>query len=587
MPVSTIAQAARLLSRGELSAVELTEMTLRRIDALDAQLSAFITLTAERALEQARAADREIAAGRYRGPLHGIPIGLKDLFYTRGILTSGHSKIGIDHVPSFDATTSAKLFEAGALLMGKLATHEFAHGGPSFDLPWPPARNPWNTAHFTGGSSSGSAAAVAAGLVFGALGSDTGGSIRTPASYCGVVGLKPTYGLVSRHGVIPNSFSLDHCGPLTWTVEDCAIMLQAIAGYDSKDPSSINAPVPDYPALLAGGIKGMRLGVLRHLWEEDLPADDELCQAMEDAIGVLRELGAVVETARIWPAQHYYDVKVIISESEAFCIQQRDLTRRPGDYGAHYLGRVLVACLFQSADYVRAHRQRRRLVEEMLPLYEKYDALVTAGMGPAPRLESHRSIGFWDKWQKPSITTVFDVTGGPALMLCNGFARSGMPLGMQIAGRPFDDATVLRVANAYEQATAWRTRRPPLVAGARAPDVVLSEHGEAGPKPDPGMRQLVEALVGRAGLTLPEPVLQQLCEAAPYALAMVSRLPMHSWPDEPANVFRFPEAWHAWAARRDRGRRQRGKSVRTASRRGDAIRKAQSPRAPRRQGGGT
>lgn len=542
LPASTIAQAARLLARRELSAVELTEAALRRIEAFDAQLSAFITLTAERALEQARQADREIGAGKYRGALHGIPVGLKDLFYTQGIRTSGHSKIGMDHAPAFDATTTAKLTAAGALLMGKLATHEFAHGGPSFDLPWPPARNPWNSAHFTGGSSSGSAAAVAAGFVFGALGSDTGGSVRTPASYCGVVGLKPTYGLVSRHGVIPNSFSLDHCGPLTWNVEDCAILLKAIAGHDHKDPASASRAIPDYPALLGGRIKGIRIGVLRHLWEEDLPAGEELSQAMEDAIGVLRGLGATVETARIRPAQHYYDVKVVIAESEAFCVQHKDLIARPGDYGAHYLGRVLVACLFQSADYVRAQRQRRRLVEEMLPLYKKYDVLVTAGMGPAPQLASHEDIGFWDKWQKPSITTVFDVTGGPALMQCNGYARSGLPLGMQIAGRPFDDATVLRVGYAYEQATSWRSRRPTLIAGEKAAEIDVGA-GHKSPSAIPEeTRRLVEMLLERAGISPQEHIVHQLCEAAPYALAMVQRIPMHAWEDEPMSIFAFPES---------------------------------------------
>ncbi len=207
--------------------MELTRSLLERIASLDPQINSFLTVTADVAMTRARLAEQEVTSGRYRGPLHGIPVGLKDIYYTAGIRTTGHSKIGLAHVPSVDATTTKKLADAGAILMGKLATHEFAHGGPCFDLPWPPARNPWNTAHFTGGSSSGSAAAIAAGFVFEALGTDTGGSIRKPASYCGVVGLKPTYGLVSRYGVIPNSFSLDHCGPLAWTVEDCAIVLRA------------------------------------------------------------------------------------------------------------------------------------------------------------------------------------------------------------------------------------------------------------------------------------------------------------------------------------------------------------------------
>lgn len=537
----TIAEAANLIRSRKLSPVELAQALLARVEALDPQLNAFITVTGKLALEQARRAEKEIGSGNYRGPLHGVPFGLKDLYYTAGILTSGHSKIGLDHVPSFDATTAAKLYDAGAVLLGKLATHEFAHGGPSFDLPWPPARNPWNTAHFTGGSSSGSAAAVAAGLVPGALGTDTGGSIRTPASYCGVVGLKPTYGLVSRYGVIPNSFTLDHCGPLTWTVEDCAIMLQALAGHDARDPASAKLDVPDYRAALGKDIRGLRIGVLRHLWEEDLPASEELQQAMEEAIAVFRRLGARVETARMRPAQEYYDVKVIIAESEAFAVQQRDLACRPGDFGEHYLGRVLVACLFQGSDYVRAQRQRRHLVEDMVPLYEKYDVLITAGMGAAPRLESHRAIGFWDKWQKPSITTVFDVTGGPAIMVCNGYAKNGLPLGMQVAGRPFDEATVLRAAYAYEQATAWRSRRPQLTAGATPATLHLDHQADSRGPADPETRRLVETLAGRAGLKLPEHIVLQLCEAAPYALAMAQRMPAHAWEDEPGNVFVFPE----------------------------------------------
>ncbi len=234
----TIAEAARLIEQKRLSPVELTTALIRRTEALDPQLNAYLLLTADRALDQARQAEREIMAGRYRGPMHGIPFGLKDIYSTAGIRTTGHSRICLDTVPSADATTVRKLYEAGAVLTGKLATHEFAHGGPSFDLPWPPARNPWNREHFTGGSSSGSGAAVAAGFVPAALGSDTGGSIRGPAALCGIVGLKPTYGLVSRSGVYANSFSFDHAGPMTWTVEDCAIMLQAIAGHDPNDPAS-------------------------------------------------------------------------------------------------------------------------------------------------------------------------------------------------------------------------------------------------------------------------------------------------------------------------------------------------------------
>src|SRR6185436_10170819 len=317
---STIARASELIRSRKLSPVELAQAYLKRIADLDPQLRAYITLTADLALAQARAAEQEIANGRYRGPLHGIPFGLKDIYSTRGILTSAHSKVCADNIPAEDATTTRKLREAGAVLLGKLATHEFAHGGPSFDLQWPPARNPWNLEHFTGGSSSGSGAAVAAGLAPFALGSDTGGSIRGPASLCGIAGLMPTYGLVSRAGVIPNSFTFDHCGPMARTVEDCAILLQAIAGFDAKDAGSIEAEIPDYRAALRRDIKGVRIGVLRHYWEKDMPAHPDLAKAMDAAIDQFKKLGAKVEDCQTRPMQDSFDTKVLIGESEIYSI---------------------------------------------------------------------------------------------------------------------------------------------------------------------------------------------------------------------------------------------------------------------------
>ena len=293
--VLTIAEAAELIRTRKLSPVEYADSLLQRIDALEPQLNAFITRTAELARKQARAAETEIAAGRYRGPLHGIPFALKDIYNTKGILTSGGSRVCQDNIPAEDATTTRLLLDAGAVLLGKLQTHEFAHGGPSFDLPWPPARNPWHLEHFTGGSSSGSGAALAAGFVPASLGSDTGGSIRGPASFCGIAGLMPTSGLVSRAGVIPNSFTFDHCGPMARTVEDCAILLQTIAGFDPKDAGSIASEIPDYRAALTGNIKGLRIGVLRHYWESDIPAHPDLARAMDAAIGTFKKLGARVE----------------------------------------------------------------------------------------------------------------------------------------------------------------------------------------------------------------------------------------------------------------------------------------------------
>jgi aspartyl-tRNA(Asn)/glutamyl-tRNA(Gln) amidotransferase subunit A len=517
--------------------VALTRVFLERIAAIDPQLNAYLLVTADHALEQARTAEAEIMAGRYRGPMHGIPIALKDIYCTDGIRTTSHSRTRAGYVPAFDATTVTRLHQAGAILLGKLATHEFAHGGPSFDLPWPPARNPWNRDHFTGGSSSGSGAGVAAGLMMGALGSDTGGSIRNPAALCGVAGLKPTYGLVSRFGVYTNSFSYDHAGPMTWSVEDCAIMLQAIAGHDPRDQASADRPVPDYRASLTGSIKGLRIGVLRHLFEHDAPIPPVAKTALEAAFDVLRGLGATLEDVRIRPAQVYHDVKITGAESELYAVHEPVLRTRLGDFGEDFLGRTLGALLMSGADYVQASRWRRVLIAEMAPLYAKYDVFVTAAPGPAPRLDSWRTISFW---QKASVTTPFNVTGGPALAQCIGYTPDGLPLSMQVVGRPFDDAAVLRVAHAYESATPWRTRRPSL-------DPSAAFSAALPPVPDPAQPEIgvarcdeIAAICRRAGLNLNERVFSQLCATAPYVDAMVGRLRRDpEFYEEPASIVSF------------------------------------------------
>ncbi len=531
----TIADAARLIERRQISPVELTRAFLDRIAAIDPQLNAFLMVTGDRALQQAKRAEQDIMSGNWRGPMHGIPFGLKDIYCTAGIRTTGHSRTRADYVPDFDATTVARLENAGAILMGKLATHEFAHGGPSFDLPWPPARNPWNREHFTGGSSSGSGAGVAAGMMMGALGSDTGGSIRNPSALCGLVGLKPTYGLVSRFGVYTNSFSYDHAGPMTWTVADCAIMLQVLAGHDPDDPASARRPVPDYTAHLADGVRGMRIGVLRHMYEQDVAVAASVKPAMEQALDVLRGLGAQVEDARIRPAQDYYDVKLVGAESELYAVHEPVLRARLNDFGEDFLGRSLGALFMTGADVVQSSRTRRMMMAEMVPLYAKYDVLVTAGPGPAPRLDAWRTIEFW---RKGSLTTPFNVTGGPALAQCIGFTDDGLPLSMQIVGAPFDDAKVLQVAHAYELATPWRMRRPQL-----NPDAAFS--AEPPPVPEPARadisqarRDEIAATCRRAGLTLNERQFEQLCATAPYVEAMTGRLHRrHEWYDEPSQVF--------------------------------------------------
>jgi aspartyl-tRNA(Asn)/glutamyl-tRNA(Gln) amidotransferase subunit A len=533
----TIADAAQLIGARELSPVEYTDALLARIETLDPQLNAFITMTADLARKQAREAEAEIMAGRCRGPLHGVPFALKDIYNTKGILTSGGSKVCSDNVPAADSTATRMLYDAGAVLLGKLQTHEFAHGGPSFDLPWPPARNPWRLEHFTGGSSSGSGAALAAGLIPASLGSDTGGSIRGPASFCGLVGLMPTSGLVSRAGVIPNSFTFDHCGPMARTVEDCAILLQAIAGYDAQDAGSIKSEIPNYRGALNGDIKAVRIGALRHYWEEDMPAHPDLKRAMDEAIEVFKKLGARVEECRTRPMQDSFDTKVIIAESEIYSIHYDNLKSRPGDFGRDFLGRVLPACLFQSSDYVQASREHRRIVAEMRPLYEKFDVLLTAGFGPAPRLDAHKTANFW---QKTNVFTPSNVTGGPSLELPSGFS-GGLPLGMQVIGRPFDEATVLRVGHAYQRATDWHTRHPQLTPGAPQPKITPQGNTPAAADLDAATRDFVLRTALRAGLKLNDYQTAILLETAPFALAMAERnRKPRDRAEEPALVFRFP-----------------------------------------------
>ena len=537
----SIAELSGLIAARKLSPVELTEALIQRVERYDTQTRAFITPTFDLARRQARGAEAEIAAGKNRGPLHGIPFALKDIYDTKGILTSGHSRVFIDRIPAEDATTTRRLYEAGAVLLGKLATHEMAHAGPSFDLPWPPARNPWNLERFTGGSSSGSGAAVAAGMVPVALGSDTGGSIRGPASLCGIVGLMPTFGLVSRAGVISNSYTFDHCGPLARTVEDCALALEALAGYDPRDAGSLSRPIPRYRRALGEDLRGLRIGVLRHHWEDDIPASEDVRRAMDAALDVLRRLGAELEECRVRPLASYFDVKLIIAESEIFSVHARNLIARPKDFGADFRSRALPSVLFTANDYVQATREHRRMMTEMAPLYARFDAFVTAGMGEAPRLSDYRSVSFW---QKPSLLTAWNVTGQPVLALPNGFGGNTLPLGMQILGRPFGEETILRVGHAYERAAAWHTRHPILVPGAAAPEVppppVLSEPTD---RVDAETRDLCVKAARRAGLELDDLMLAQLLEGAPYALGMVRRLRRdHDLSHEPANVFSFPPA---------------------------------------------
>ncbi len=534
----TVSEASKLIKARKLSPLELTDAYLARIASLDPLLNAFITVTADLARKQARTAEREIARGESRGPMHGIPMALKDIFDTRGILTSGHSRVCLDRIPKEDAAVTRRLYEAGAALLGKTATHEFAHGGPSFDLPWPPARNPWHLEHFTGGSSSGSGAAVAAGLAPCAMGSDTGGSIRGPASFCGLAGLMPSAGLVSRAGVIPNSFTFDHVGPMAWTVEDCAIVLQAIAGYDPRDGGSADVKLPNYRRALRDGVKGLKVGVLRQVWEEDVPQSEEVRRAMDEAVATFRTLGVRCENVRVRPTLDYNDVKVTIAETEIFSIHAKDLVARPGDFGEDFLARVLPACLFQSTDYLQASREHRRMLAEAEPVWKKYDALLSVVFGPAPRLDAHSPLNFW---RRPNANPMANILGGPALALCAAFSAEGLPIGMQLMARPFGETTVLRLGHAFERASGTRARRPRLTAGATQPKIAAPTHEPKRPDLDASTIDLVVAMARKAGLKLTERQTAILLEVAPYALAMADRVRrLHDRDVEPANTFRVP-----------------------------------------------
>src|ERR1700687_3167734 len=403
----TIAEAARLIERKELSPLELVESRLDRIARLDGRLNSFIRVLADAARRDARTAEAEIAAGRYRGPMHGIPIGLKDIYETAGVATTGHSKVMQDHVPKADGFAVARLRAAGAIVMGKLATHECALGGPSFDLPWPPARNPWNTAHFTGGSSSGTGASVAAGLVLGGTGSDTGGSIRGPSAFCGLAGIKPTYGLISRMGILPLAFSLDHAGPMAWTAEDCAIMLQAMAGHDPADPASANRPIPDYRAALQGGVSGLRIGLIRHFYERDNEANAATRAAIAAAAKTLEGLGCTVREVTLSPLADWAACGMAIMQCEAYAIHEANLRTRFTDYGEIFRDRMALAGLVTGADYVQALRRRRELVDELDRAMEGLDLVMPAAApSEAPMIDSVPKFAILER---PSLTIAFNV----------------------------------------------------------------------------------------------------------------------------------------------------------------------------------
>ena len=454
------AQIAGAFAAKTLSPVELLTALLARIEALDPKLNAFIRLDADSAMHAARAAEAEIAAGRSRGPLHGVPIGIKDIIDVAGVPTTCHSKILLGNVATADAAVIGKLRQAGAVILGKLSTHEFAIGGPSFDLPFPPARNPWNPEHHPGGSSSGSGAGVAAGLFPLALGSDTGGSIRNPASACGIVGLKPTYGLVSRRGVFPLSYTLDHVGPLTRTVADAALLLDAIADHDAADPGSMTSPAHGFGRLLDRGVRGLRIGFMRHFHERDMPAHPEVTAPLDDAARVLQAEGAEIRTVTVPDLAEFSAVNRIILCSEAWSIHAPWLRDRPGDYGQLARQRLLPGAFMTAGDYVGAQRRRTELIAAVEDRLRDCDVLLCASsMDPPSRLDDPAETA---RTYSRQARTPFNVTGHPAIAMMAGLSRDGLPLSVQFAGRYFDEATVLRTAAAYEKATGWHKKRPPI-----------------------------------------------------------------------------------------------------------------------------
>ena len=455
----TIAQASSLIGTGKLSPVELTKAFLSRVKLLDDKLNSHLLVLEEQALADARKAEAEIAAGKWKGPLHGIPIGLKDIYNTAGIRTTGHSALFKDHIPAEDAFTVSLLRQAGAIITSKLATWEFAIGGSSFDLPWPPARNPWDVSLDPSGSSSGSGAAVAAGLCMGAMGSDTGGSIRGPAAWCGIAGHKPTYGLLSRRGILPLSFSLDHAGPMCWTSEDCALMMQALAVHDPLDAGSALVPAIDFTAAMGQGLAGLRVGIVRHFFEKDLLTDPETIAALETSVVALRDLGAIVGDVQLSPFGAYADCGNLISRSEAYAVHQHWLRHSPELYGAFGRHRLMAGAFILAADYINAQRERTRLVAELAETMKTVDVVIfpTARCPARPIGEDSMASGF-----QPFFNRAFNVTGSPALSICNGFSQTGLPLSLQIGGRPFEDALVLKVGDALERALDTRARRPSL-----------------------------------------------------------------------------------------------------------------------------
>lgn len=460
----SLAEVATLMRRREVSPVEVTEACLARIEALDPTLNSYITVMADQARADARAAEQAIARGQ-AGPLTGVPIALKDLVDTAGVRTTAASAILKDNVPAEDATIVERFRAAGAVIVGKLTLHEFAFGGTNDNPHFGACRNPWAVDRIPGGSSGGSGAAVAAGLCYGAIGTDTGGSIRLPAHYCGVVGLMPSYARVPTRGIFPLSWSLDHAGPLTRTVRDAALLLQAIAGHDPRDPLSADVPVPDFSAGIGSDIRGLRVGVPRAYFYEDV--DAAVAKTVEAALDVLRDLGAELVEVEFPYRDEIGPIGWTIIMAEGAAVHERHLREQADLFGPDVRVLVEMGALRSAVDYIQAQRARALLRAEAEALFDRVDVLATPSAPVTATPIGARSVVVNEQRRDLSLIQAkcslpFDLTGQPAMSVPCGFDDAGLPVGLQIAGRCWDEATILRAAAAYEQATDWHRRRPPV-----------------------------------------------------------------------------------------------------------------------------
>ena len=466
LPFLSATELGSLIKSREVSPVEATEAYLERIPQVDGKLNSYITVTAERAMADARQAEQEIVSGKYRGPMHGIPIGIKDQVYTKGILTTGGSTILKDFVPTEDATVVTKLNEAGAVLLGKLNMSEFAMGD-AFEHPYGRPHNPWDLSRNAGTSSSGSSAATAAFLCATSLGEDTGGSIRGPASFCGLVGIRPSWGRVSRHGVLGASWSMDQVGPISRTVSDCAITLAAIAGHDPKDGYTWDIPVPDYLAALSGGVQGLKIGVITERVQGDA-VDPQVRDLVVQAIAQLGELGAVVSEIDIPLIAQSAVISTTVTYGDVSGVHREGIDQRLKEYDYNIQLRLITGAILPAQAHQKAVRLRHMLRQQILDALEQVDVLVMPTSSiPASPLPEKAGVESKEAFMemlggRRSFTAPFNLASVPALSINCGFTSEGLPVGLQIAGKPFDESMVFRVAHAYEQATDWHTRRPPV-----------------------------------------------------------------------------------------------------------------------------